>query len=336
MEREHETAVADAAGPIGRAEADAIVTAAASAYFAGCRARVTPFVDTNFSVRGTLALHRRALGFDLVKAPTNAVLAIAQVGLNLAALVARGLGARRLAERLGGKTVLMETAVMRELRWRIVTELLRQPAADGARVSEDDGLAQAVLAEPRVAELVDEARQAAGARREDPAFRARLEATLAEYCTTRAAAADIATALVALGTGAAAFKQATPGAIALGPLVAGALAQQAAIASFPLGAGAGALWYGLFPASSSPLAIAAVTGALLAVAAMASAFAGVVVDPLLRRTGFHRRRLLKMIDRLEAGFHDNTAAGFTTYDLYVARVMDLGDALLGVARAFRG
>lgn len=336
MEQEHETAVTDEAGGITRAQADAIVTAAAGAYFDGCRARVRPFVDRTFSVRGTFALHRRALGLDLVKAPANAVLAIGQVGLKLGALVVRGLGARRLADALGRKTLLMETAVMRELRWRIVTGLLRQPASDGARVSQDDGLAQAVLAQPGVAELVDEATRRAGARRDDPAFRARLEATLAEYCTTRAAAADIATALVALGTGAAAFKQATPGAIALGPLVAGALAQQAAIASFPLGAGAGALWYGVFPAATSPWAIAAVTGGLLAVAAMAAAFAGVVVDPVLRLTGVHRRRLLKMIDRLEAGFHDGTAAGFITYDLYVARVMDLGDALLGVARAFRG
>jgi hypothetical protein len=49
----------------------------------------------------------------------------------------------------------------------------------------------------------------------------------------------------------AAFHQLTPGTLTLGPVLAAALAQQAAIASFPLGAGLGGLWYGLFPAAPS-------------------------------------------------------------------------------------
>ena len=140
---------------------------------------------------------------------------------------------------------------------------------------------------------------------------------------------------VALGTGAVAFQQATPGAIALGPLIAGVLAQQAAIASFPLGAGAGAIWYGFFPATTSPVLVAGATAGLLGVAAVAASFAGVLADPALRRTGVHERRLLKMIDGLEAGFGDRDAAGFQTYDLYLARLMDLSDALVGVLRALR-
>jgi hypothetical protein len=319
-----------------RGEADAIVAEAAAAYFAGCRARVRPFVDRNFSLRGTIGLHRHALGLDLVRAPANAVLAVPQVGLKLAATGARRLGAVGAAARLQRQNVLLETAVMREIRWRIVTELLRQPMRDGARKSREDALAETILSHPRVASLVGEAAATAGARSDDPGFRARLESTLAEYTGTRAAASDIATALIALGTGAVTFHKATPGAIALGPLVAASLAQHAAVASFPLGVTAGGLWYGMFPVQASPLLVAGSTAGLMGAAAILAAFAGVVSDPLQRHLGLHERRLRAMIDGLEQGFAAENAAGFVAYDLYVARLMDLSDALIGVVRAFRG
>jgi hypothetical protein len=63
-----------------------------------------------------------------------------------------------------------------------------------------------------------------------------------EYTGTRSAAAEITTGLIALGAGAIAFQQATPGAIALGPVIAGSVAQGAAISSFPFGAAAGGIW----------------------------------------------------------------------------------------------
>jgi len=178
-------------------EAERIVREAAAVYFDTCRARVKPFVARNFCLRGTLGLHRKALGLDLLRAPANAMLAVPQVGLKLCALGARGLGRRRTAAALECRNLLLETAVMREVRWRIVTELLEQPARDGARVAQKDALAEAILAHPRVARLVGEAAAAVGTRGDDPGFRARLEATLAEYAGTRAAASDIATALVA-------------------------------------------------------------------------------------------------------------------------------------------
>lgn len=324
-----------AAHAFSPAEAEAILHEAAAAYFDACRQRVGPFTDRTFSLGGTLRLHRAALGLDLIKAPANALLSIPQVGLRLAGLAARGLGKRQAACAFERRNLLIETAVMREVRWRIATEVLEHPLDDGARRSRKDGLAEAILAHPSMTDLVAQAAAAVGARSDDPGFRARLEATLTEYTGTRAAASEIATALIALGTGAAAFHQATPGAIALGPLVAGVLAQQAAIASFPLGAGAGAIWYGFFPAASSPVLVAGATAGLLGIAAITASFAGVLTDPALRLTGVHQRRLLRLIDGLEAGFSDHEAGGFRTYDLYLARLMDLSDALLGVMRSLR-
>lgn len=315
--------------------ADTIVAEAARDYFAGCRDRVGPFVDANFSLAGSARLHRRAVGWDLLRAPANLALSLPQVGLKLGAAAARGLGRRAAADRLDRQNLFLQTAVARELRWRLMTELLRQPFEDGDRVARADGLAEAILAHPRMQELLEAAGAATAAHSEDPAFRDRLDAALTEYAGTRAAAAEITTGLLALGGGAMAFKQLTPGALALGPAIAASLAHGAAVASFPLGATAGGLWYGLFPAAASPALVAGATAGVMGAAALATAFAGMIADPVQRALGLHARRLHALIDALEAGFAGGDAAGFVAYDLYVARLMDLGDVLVGIARAFR-
>ena len=316
-------------------EADTIVAEAAAAYFDACRARIDGFVDRNFSLGGSVRLHRHALGWDLLKSPANVALALPQVGLKLGAAAARGLGRRRTAEALARRDLFLDTAVARELRWRIMTDLLRQPFRDGAREAKEDGLAEAILAHPRVQELLVEAGRVAAARQDDPEFRARMTAALAGYAGTRAAAAEITTGLITLGTGAMAFQKATPGAIALGPVIAGTLAQTSAISSFPLGATAGGLWYGVFPAQASPFLVAGATAGVLGVAAIATAFAGIISDPLQRALGLHRRRLAALVDSLEGAFRRTDDAGFVAYDLYVARLLDLGDVLIGITRTFR-
>ena len=319
---------------LGRAEADAIVAEAARAYFAGCRARIDAFVDANFSVAGSARLHRHAVGWDLLKAPANVALSVPQILLRLGSGAARRLGSTGAARRLD-RDIFLETAVARELRWRLTTDLLRLPCVDGDRVSTDDGLAEAILAHPEMQAILAAAGRAAAAHADEPGFRARLEAALAGYTGTRAAAAEITTGLIALGTGAVAFQKATPGALALGPILAGTLAQSSAIASFPLGATAGGLWYGLFPAQASAGLVATATAGVMGVAAVATAFAGMISDPVQRAAGLHRRRLAALVDSLEAGFRADDPKGFVAYDLYVARLMDLGDLLLGLTRSLR-
>lgn len=319
-------------GPsLTREDADAVVAEAARIYFQGCRDRVDGFVDETFSVLGSARLHRHALGWDLLKAPANVALSVPQIALRLGAAGARRLGRRGVAAALD-RDLFLETAVARELRWRITTGLLRLPLADGDRVSTDDGLAEAILAHPRVQALLAAAGAAAASRADDPAFRERLEGALAGYAGTRAAAAEITTGLLALGTGAVAFQKATPGALALGPALAGTLAQSGAIASFPLGATAGGMWYGLFPAQASAGLVASATVGVMGVAAIATAFAGMISDPVQRATGLHARRLRALIDSLEASFREGEGKAFVTYDLYVARLMDLADILLGLTR----
>jgi hypothetical protein len=320
---------------LDRAAADAIVAEATEAYFGRCRDRIDGFVDRNFSFTGSARLHWHALGWDLLRAPANVALALPHVGVKLGAATARRFGRRKTAVALARRNLLLQTAVGRELRWRVMTELLRQPFRDGKRLSRRDGLAEAILAHPRMQSMLLEAGAVAAARKDDAAFRARLDAALVEYAGTRSAAAEIATALVALGTGAMAFHAATPGALTLGPVIAGALAQSAAVAGFPLGATAGGIWYGIFPAQASALLVAGATAGTLGAAAVATAFVGMVSDPVQRAAGLHRRRLHALVDGLERAFHHEDAAGFVAHDLYVARLIDFGDVLLGIARSFR-
>jgi len=87
---------------------------------------------------------------------------------------------------------------------------------------------------------------------------------------------------------------------------------------------------GLFPALPSASLLMTTTGGLMLACTTFAAFAGVVSDPIQRRLGLHRRRLLRMIDALERQFADPASAGFVVHDQYVARVLDLFD-LLGAA-----
>jgi hypothetical protein len=126
------------------------------------------------------------------------------------------------------------------------------------------------------------------------------------------------------GAGATVFKQLTPGALSLGPVLAAAVAQKAAIASFPLGAAAGGLWYGLFSAAPSAVLVTGATGTLLGIGAIVTAFAGVLTDPVQRATGVHRRRLHRLIDALGVELKGGRQA-FEVRDHYAARIFDLLD-----------
>ena len=133
--------------------------------------------------------------------------------------------------------------------------------------------------------------------------------------------------LLLAGTGATVLKELTPGALSLGPALAAAIAHQAAVASFPLGAGLGGLWYGVFAAAPSAALVVGVTGGLMVVAAATTAFAGILSDPLLRKAGLHRKRLHHLIDVLGDQLKGRDQRAFAVRDHYVARIFDLVDLL---------
>ena len=92
------------------------------------------------------------------------------------------------------------------------------------------------------------------------------------------------------------------------------------------------MWYTLFPVAPSAVLVAGLTGGLLAASTVASAFAGVVADPVQRKLGLHDRRLRLMLDALERQMHDPAAPGFVVHDHYVARLLDLFDVTGALVR----
>ena len=320
--------------------ADAIVDQAIARYIAARRARIPGFVDRHYALAGALALHAHALGWDLVRAPLNLVAALPQSALLVGAAAGRALGRRRprlsaAATRLGRLQLLLETDVGRELAWLIQTELLELPARRGERVATRDALAEAIAADPRLVGALAATARALGRHADDPIFRSRLDGLIAAYTGSRGAAADITTSLLASGSGALVARQFTPGALSLGPVLAGALAQHAAVASFPLGPALGGVWYGAFPAAAAPGLVAASSGALLIGMGVLAAFAGVVADPLQRRLGLHHRRLARMIGALEGQLLGSGDADFRPRDHYVARLLDTLDLLRSLHRLAR-
>jgi hypothetical protein len=302
-------------------------------YFADRRKRVNSFIDENFSLRGALRLHRAAVGWDILRAPFNLTMAVPQVGVLLAGRAAERLGARRVGRKLGQARLTVDTAVGRELAWRIHVDLLELPYRDGDRECTKDALAETILSDPRVMAEIAPTLEAIAARGDDPTLRSRIESAMTEYTRTRAAATEITTALVTLSSGALALQKLTPGALTLGPTLAAAIAQQSAVMSFPLGGALGSMWYTMFPVAPSAVLVAGLTGGLLVASTVVSSFAGVVADPVQRRLGLHRLRLQRMLDALERQMQDSSAPGFAVHDHYVARLLDLFDVSSALLRA---
>ena len=313
-------------------QARRIVEEAAARYCAARRARIDDFVDRTFSLSGTLGLHRHALGWDLLRSPANLALSAPHLAARVSAGLARRAGLVPAADWLDDRRYFLKTAVARELEWRLFTELLELPIEQGERVSARDALADEILKDPRIAAGRADVPPSPA---EQEAFREWRSGAVSTYEGTRVSAADLTTAAVSAGVGAFAFEKLTPGMMSLGPAAAHMLVQNAAIAGFPLGSGAGALWYGVFPAAAPAALSIGLTGGMMAAGAVIGAFAGIVTDPVQRALGLHQRRLRRLVDCLERELTGQGESRFAVRDHYVARTLDVIEALGLVWRAAR-
>ncbi len=322
----------DRAEPAEDALGRLIVDEAVARYCAARREKIASFVDRNFSLLGALRLHKKALGWDLLRAPTNLTLSAPHLAARVSAGLARRAGVTPAADWLDRRRFFLQTDVARELEWRLYTELLELPIRQDERNATRDALAEEILHDPRI-EAGCATAPRSPAQRE--AFRAWLAGTARTYEGTRVSAADLANALLSAGAGALAFKKLTPGMMSLGPAAAQVLVQKAAIAGFPLGGGAGALWYGFFPTAAPAALSIGLTGGIMAAGAMLSAFSGIVTDPIQRRLGLHQRRLHRLIACLERELTGGGESRFVVRDHYVARTLDIIEALGLAWRAAR-
>ena len=92
---------------------------------------VDRFVATHFGLRGTLRLHRNAIGWDLLRAPANVPLAPVYLLLRLAALLLKLTGLRRAARWLAGRRIFFRSAIARSVGGAVIDELVRPRLPDG-------------------------------------------------------------------------------------------------------------------------------------------------------------------------------------------------------------
>ncbi len=229
------------------------------AWFVAAHARIPGFCTRHFSLWGTIKLHRAALGLDLIRAPTNVLLAPLFLLSRIVGLILRLCRARRAADWIAAHPLVLRTAVAARVERLVLTEVLGL----------NDGPLPQVLR------------------------------PLGDYSGTRNAMAEITTSLGTLGTGAILFKTVTPGVVTLAPAMALTWAQAAAIAAFPLGGGLGSTWYWMFPTHAPLSLMIGVGIGLSLAASVLTTFAGIVADPVQQMLGMHRRRLRRFVTTIE-------------------------------------
>ena len=191
------------------------------------------------------------------------LLAVSAFAVQLLALVLSRLRAAGWARRLYGVPMGFQTAVEAALGARLRRELLGLDAPRGSPLD------------------------------------ATVDALIARYAETRRAAADVTAALIVGLIGWVAFDRFTPGAVSAGQELAVHASQYVAVHDFFLGATIGGWYYRLFPPETPlwTMALAVVTVTLTM--SLATAFAGLVADPVQARLGVHRRRLRRWLETLE-------------------------------------
>lgn len=253
---------------------------------------VRAFVRRVYGVRGSWRLHRAALGWDLLRAPANLALAPAFLIVKLLAGLARLVRLRGLAQWLGTRNLMLETAVAR-------------------------GVGREVEA------LVSRLRPGA-----EPALR---RVAVTDYVGIRSAVAEMTTMLVLVALGIILFHSVTPGVVSLAGPLAEARAYGQAVERFPLGPWLGRAWYGVFPVSLGFWELFATALVLAIAASVVTSFAGLVADPVQVLTGTHRRRLVRLLARIDRA----EVEGGIAREHLAARLGDVSDLVLTLWRSLR-
>ncbi len=313
-------------------EIRAAYEAGVTGYIAERRALIHPFVRDTYSLRSSLKIHREALGEDIWRGPTNVLMTVPQLAIEVGAAGASRLGWRQASQSLRAQRLQVDTVGGREVTWRVMTQFLELPyeSPDG-RISHKDALGEAIFRQPPFPALLAPLDQALSERRDPEALRQWLTQSLTHYVDSRSHAAELANAMLASAVGAMLFKQWTPGAASLGPLLAHAVAQK----TTPLWLPFGGKLMGLLPASlaaSVPMATTAgATLGLLGIGALVASFSGIVTDPVQARIGLHHYRLRRLVERMERSLLGQEKASYSLPDRYAARLFDI----LDLARSFK-
>jgi hypothetical protein len=306
-------------------DAELIYKRAVRRYIDSRRQRVPLFVDQHYTFKGSLALHKHSLGWDIAKAPVNAAASLLSVVKSLGAYGIKGLGAKELANKIDDKNLFLETKIGKEIAWNLQTQLLELPWLEDDRSFTHDALMAEVANDPFVQNQLMAMLKAIAPHQGEKQFEQKLTDIITEYVGSRAAASDISLSLMTAAAGWATLHKLTPGIASLSGSVASGLAHSAAIKSFWAGTFAGNMYYSVVGVTTPAYLTAGVFASLLIPASAIAAFAGVLADPVQRRLGLHSRRLNQMLDSVELIMLGKSDQKYKVRDHYVARIFDLLD-----------
>jgi len=291
-----------------------VIENGAQQYFEQCESRIPGFIAQHFTYSGALAINRRALGWDIVRAPVNLCWApiyalVCIIKFMLQKLPSGGWLSKYLERIPAGYT----TEIQRHISQLIVNELL-------APQELKDCIANALheyyiqhsnqpLSDERFYRLIDPL----------------IADALAQYQITRTASADITNSVSCTVLGAFLFQKFTPGGIGIAIVIAFMTAKTFAANTFILGPTLGNIYYTIFPPEPSLGMTVAITVAIMGVLSAIAAFSGILTDPIQAAIGLHQRRLKKMISHLQQDFVQKTHGSFRPKDQFIARLLDMLD-----------
>jgi len=333
----------DAAGAINKTAAiagdlsidsviDAAIDAGTHRYFNECRSRVPEFVRSHFYYPGAWQTNRRALGWDLLRSPLNLLWAPFFALAAVVRLALQKFGYRQLAARLDRLPSGLKTEVQRYVATKIYTELLQCSATSGHTTGIQVAIGEELA---RIPGYLQETLEGSAPHSTQYQRLVELNKQLAvlnqdavdEINITRTATADIANSTLAVLIGAVFFNKFIVGGIALGVLLAAWFAREAAVRNFWFGDLPGSWYYTVFPPAPSLIVVLLSILLVVVVLALLCAFWGLLTDPLQAVTGLHRKRLHRLIDKLEQDLKLHTQGGFRPKDQYLARILEVIDAI---------
>lgn len=260
-------------------------------------AEIARFLRRQYGLRGTLRLHRAALGADLLRAPLNVMLSPVFLLMKLLQKLLGLCGLERASHWLGTRRIFLKSDVSRHLEGELEALFARLDAGNAAPAASP----------------------------------AQIRAAISSYTETRNAVAEITTSILVIVAGFTLLHRATPGVVSLAGPVAHLRAQAQSIQDFALGSWLGGVWYGFFPAQFSVTELVLTGLVLTIIASVVTTFAGVLADPVQLYTGIHRRRLRRMMARLDRG---NAPPALEREHIF-ARIADIGDVLGTLWRSLR-
>ena len=287
-------------------------------YFDDCRARVPAFIDRHFNYPGAIATNRRALGWDMLRAPINLLWAPVFALASLVKILVRKRRGLTWLHGLANRVPAgFTTRVQQHISQQILVELLNN--------GQDTPLLERYLTEALASAYEQQTCEPVDHQRFSRLIEPLVADTLRQYRVTRTAAADITNSIGCTVLGAFAFQKFTPGGIGLGVVLASMAAKTLAARDFILGDTIGGWYYSVFPPEPSLATTAAVMIAVMAALSAFAALSGVIFDPVQAAVGLHRRRLHKLLDHLQRDVTLSTRNSFRPKDQFVARILDTFD-----------